>query len=164
MSKKISARILKEIANTKKEAADTKQFEFFYDEECKYYTEPAAYFKFKITEGIYVGQTHVLRMRFTSFPVMAPNVIFITTPPFHVNVSIHGGICLDTLQDQWIPTMSIISVFKTVLLLLDDPNNKSPYRQEAKFKPGPEFIEKVKKEYEKTVKYLPEVFFAPEFD
>jgi hypothetical protein len=47
---------------------------------------------------------------------------------------------------------------------LDDPNNKSPYRQEAKFKPGPEFIEKVKKEYEKTVKYLPEVFFAPEFD
>ena len=164
MSKKISARILGEIANAKKESTADSTFQFFYDDESKYHEEPAGYFKFKITEGIYSGQTHILRITFKGFPVKAPNVIFVTTPPFHVNISIYGGICLDTLQNQWIPTMNIISVFKTVLLLLEDPNNSSPYRSEAKFKEGPEFIKKVNDEYEKTVKYLPEVFFAPEFD
>ncbi len=160
---KLNARILKEIKITKEEA-EKGNFQFFYDYDKKYWTEEAAYFKVLIQDGAYKGQTHIIRMRFfhgnsMSFPMHAPNAIFITNPPYHVNISETGSICLDTLNVNWIPSMGLITVLNSILLLLDEPNYNSPYRDVHKKDPA--LQEKIEMHYTKA--RLPDIFNAPEF-
>ena len=42
-----------------------------------------------------------------------------------------GSLCLDILQDQWSPVMTVNSVLASVQSLLTDPNPKSPANPEA---------------------------------
>ena len=167
---KLSNRLLKEISSAHAESK-TENFKFFFDAEAKY-DVPAAYFKFTIPTGTYEGQTHVLRMKFShedtrgqyKYPISPPNVVFVTPPPFHVNVSRTGGICLDTLQHNWIPSINIVAVYKTVLALLEDPNNSSAYRSEAHFSDTPKFFDKVKENYIKNQNRQPAIMYAPEWE
>jgi ubiquitin-protein ligase len=93
------------------------------------------------TAGVYKGHSYVLEMKTKygtgvdqdKYPIKPPYIHFIT-PMFHVNVSANGGsICLDILKDvsKWSAFNSFDTVVQNILMLLDEPNNGSPYNGEA---------------------------------
>jgi ubiquitin-protein ligase len=134
MSDKLSARILKEI----RVGILSKEFEFIFDDSGVYGEVNTAYLRFTIENGIYEGQTHILRIKFMYgtnqpyiFPNDPPNITF-ETPIFHTNIAEGGSICLDVIQkDKWSPMYSIETIFYSILALLDNPNTSSPFNSEA---------------------------------
>eukprot|EP00040_Diaphanoeca_grandis_P004374 m.28415 g.28415 ORF g.28415 m.28415 type:complete len:170 (-) comp15912_c0_seq1:127-636(-) len=80
-----------------------------------------------------------------SYPHKAPEVKFLSSV-FHPNVYNDGGICLDTLQNNWSPQMTIGGILISVQSLLDEPNPKSPANSEAA-----RLFQEDKIEYEKRV-------------
>jgi ubiquitin-protein ligase len=55
------------------------------------------------------------------YPFKAPQVRF-TTPMFHPNIHSNGGICLDLLNDKWLPSYHVASLLTSIRSFLDDPN------------------------------------------
>ena len=97
------------------------------------------YIMFTPTGGHYKNQTHILEFKTKCdnpltvlFPFTPPRVNFITKI-FHPNISISGSVCVDILNDikAWSPTYSFSNVINSIILLLDVPNNASPYNSEA---------------------------------
>jgi ubiquitin-protein ligase len=86
------------------------------------------------TGGHYAGQKHILefKTRYGSplkyFPFKCPLVKFMTNI-YHPNVSSSGSICVDifTQPDKWSPSYDFNAVMTSIILLLDTPNNASPY-------------------------------------
>ena len=58
------------------------------------------------------------------YPFKPPKVTF-STKIFHPNVNDNGGVCLDTLKDNWTPSLTIGKVLMTVQQLMMDPNADS---------------------------------------
>ena len=57
---------------------------------------------FVCEEGtIYAGEKYTLQFRFEDYPLKAPEVIFIGTPPDHEQVYRDGSICLSILNTDW---------------------------------------------------------------
>ena len=118
-------RIQKELTNC---YANIKYFK--YDETGEYGEINSFYIGF-IGTGYYENQQHILRGKFINaagdriFPKSAPTIYFVT-PILHSNVSLSGTICLDTLNTAWTPMMTIENVMQSILMLLVDPNEKSP--------------------------------------
>lgn len=90
------------------------------------------------TGGFYRGQTHILlfKSRYRNdqsiFPFDPPLVKF-QTRIYHPNVSSAGSICVDILThaNKWSPQYDINAVMTSIILLLDCPNNASPYNSTA---------------------------------
>lgn len=80
---------------------------------------------------VYEGLEYQLKMQFpATYPFDAPVVTFIT-PCFHPNVDTHGGICLDTLKENWSAINTATTVLLSIQSLLDNPNTASPLNSHA---------------------------------
>lgn len=157
---KFNARTLKEIAAAKK-IAENGKFQFILDDKGELGDINCCYLKWKVQDGIYKDQEHILRFKFVygqkpdiyEYPRNAPNVTFLT-PILHTNISTQGSICLDVIKsDNWSPMYGIETILNSIIALLDEPNTKSPFNSSAATAYRPlEKLEKTDPKYEETFK------------
>lgn len=74
------------------------------------------------SDSPYQGGVFFLNIHFpTDYPFKPPKITF-TTKIYHPNINSAGGICLDILNKQWSPALTISKVLLSICSLLCDPN------------------------------------------
>ena len=58
-----------------------------------------------------------------------PPKFTMVTKIYHMNISNTGGICLDSIASNWVPTCTIAGALVSIIALLTDPNPNSPNGQ-----------------------------------
>ena len=78
------------------------------------------------SETPYAGGIFQLDIYFPGdYPFKPPKIKFITRI-FHPNINRYGNICLDILDKQWSPALTINKVLLSISSLLSDPNADDP--------------------------------------
>lgn len=137
----MATRIMKEI----KKACASEDYDFFMDDG-KYNSLEInnCYLRWTVKAGCYAGQTHIIRFKFEygsnekkMYPMHPPNCMFLT-PIWHTNISSgEGSICVDILKENtsdsqsWSPMYGVDTIFNSIVLLLEEHNEKSPYNSAA---------------------------------
>lgn len=128
------AKILKRIDKEIQKLSECKDIEFKYFPEEK---ERPLYVRFKVEDGVYKGQVHVIKMKLfdkqRQYPI-SPPPMYLMSQIYHPNYSRHGTICLDMIYDdrnKWLISYSIECVIRTLIALMDDPECKFDHYNSA---------------------------------
>lgn len=104
------------------------------------------------------GGLYKLELHFTEgYPLTPPEVKFLTRV-LHPNVYVNGKVCMDTLKQNWSPSLDVETLLLSVQSLLTDPNPNSAANAEAS-----EQITKNPNDYYRRVKQLAEESLNQDF-
>ncbi|MFJ2597398.1 ubiquitin-conjugating enzyme E2 variant [Streptomyces erythrochromogenes] len=66
----------------------------------------------------------------TTYPASPPRMRF-TEPVYHPDITTSGSIDMDALSKEWSPALTIETMLRSVLTLLDEPDVHDPLRPEV---------------------------------
>lgn len=66
----------------------------------------------------------------TDYPHRPPDIMFVNQC-WHPNIGVNGHVCVDILQREWSPTLSVVKILQSIQSMLDDPDPTSPLNASA---------------------------------